>query len=521
MMLHIKSIILSILLCSSILVFSQKASVVRMEVPSALESGTFQVETLGTDGIMIFYESNEISSEYQRKWYFGLFDTKLNQVWLKFIPLNDGIQFLISTRRDHMLHLLFRSLESGKPDNDSYAIVSYNIKTQAFSNISGTIPQNAEIVGFEVIDDKACIGLNLKKNNTDILFVNLNNGEIEVETIESDNESYLETIAVDPLNKHFYIQVKYVKDKRYLEDKIIRYSRSGKKETSYSISNQEGLKLLRNFIFMPVKDNKLTILGTFDMITGKMVSLKDLKDDTEAKSVGMFFLQYEDDVQKTLKYYDFLNFDNIYGSMEGREMSYSKNKGQNEEDEKLEKSLSAFFHFQSPSVIKKNDQYIFTVEIYKPYYRSETQMDYDFYGRPMPRSYNIFDGYQFYDLIIASLSEKGDLIWNNDFEIKNMRTFFLEKHVAIFQDEDFLSMAYVNDGKLFSQTIDGPVDLNKEEIAIETQFSKDRVTEDENNSIVHWFDHFFLIYGYQKLKNRSLGDQSIRTVFYANKVAFN
>jgi len=173
-MLRVKSIILSIFLFSSFLVFSQKASVVRMEVPSALESGTFNVEALGTDGIMIFYESNEISNEFQRKWYFGLFDTKLNQVWLKFIPLDDGIQFLKSTRRDHMLHLLFRSMESGKVDNDSYAIVSYNVKTQAFSNISGTIPENAEIVGFEVIDDKACIGLNLKKNNTDILFVNLN-----------------------------------------------------------------------------------------------------------------------------------------------------------------------------------------------------------------------------------------------------------------------------------------------------------------------------------------------------------
>ena len=89
-------------------------------------------------------------------------------------------------------------------------------------------------------------------------------------------------------------------------------------------------------------------------------------------------------------------------------------------------------------------------------------MEYDFYGRPMPRTYSVFEGYQFYDLIIASLSEKGELIWNNDFEIKGLKSFFMKKQVAIFRAGEFLSMAYVNDGNLYAQTIDGPIDISKE-----------------------------------------------------------
>lgn len=501
--------------------FSQKASVVRMEVPAALEAGAFHLEILKQDGIMIFYESNEISDAGQRKWYFGLFDTQLNQVWLKFIPLSDGIQYVKSVRNGILIHFLFRSIKSGKSPNDFYEIVTYNTKGEVFSNISGTIPKDAELSGFEAIEDKACLGLNLKKDNTDVLFINLNNGEIVVQSIESENESYIETIDVDQVNKYFYVAVKYIKDKRYLEDKIIRYSSQGVVEKTYLINNTESIKTPRDYIIMPLKNSTLTVLGTYDIITGRSIDFSKAADEMDATSAGMFFLQFENDVQTKLNFYDFMSFDNIYSSMNAREMSYTKETSDTAGNKKPEKKLSAFFHFNAPSVIELNDQYILSVEIYKPYYTSETRMDYDFYGRPIPMTYEIFDGYQFYDLIIASLSKKGDLNWNNDFEIKGMKTYFLKKQVAVFPDDEFLSMAYINNGKIYSQTINAAADLNKEETTIESQFAKDRVSEDENNTIVHWYDDYFLIYGYQKIKNRSLGDQSTRTVFYANKVAYN
>ena len=517
---YLKSVIISLSLLLPLLVFPQKASLIRIEVPASLESGAFQVEPMGKDGILIFYESNEINDEKQRKWYFGLFDTQLNQVWLKYVPLNDGIYFVKSVQNDHKVHFLFRSEGTGN-DGDFYEIVNYDIKKQSFTNISGTIPDNAMIMGFEALGNKGCLGINLKRNSTDVLFINLSNGEIEAQTIEPDNDSYIETIDADPTNRKFYIALKYVKDNRYLDDKIIRYSESGKQEKTYLIKNQEGLKLLRNFVFMPVKDNKLTIMGTYDVITGKMMTMRDLDDDKEAKGVGMFFLQYENDTQTILRYYDFLSFDNIYGSLQGREMDYTKKKNKTGGEEKPNKTLTAFFHFLQPQVLQKENEYIFTVEIYKPYYRLETQMEYDFYGRPIPRTYTVFDGYKFYDMIIASVSSEGKLLWNNDFEMKDMRTFFLHPHVAFFEDGQFFSMAYISKGKLHSLTINGPEDLQSDEVAIETQFPKDRISEDENNNIIHWYDSYFLIYGYQRLKNRMMQEQPVRTVFYVNKIAYN
>jgi hypothetical protein len=200
-------------------------------------------------------------------------------------------------------------------------------------------------------------------------------------------------------------------------------------------------------------------------------------------------------------------------------MGYSRNNVR-AQDEPSEKNLSALFHFYNPQVFRKKDQYIFSVELYKPYYRTETRMDYDYYGRPMPYTYNVFEGYVFYDLIVAGLSPEGELIWNNDFQMQNLKSFTLSPNVTIFEDDDYISMAYVNEGKIHLQTIEGPVDIGHEEVAIETNLSKDRIDHDANNFIQHWYGDYFLIYGYQKLKNRTLEDKSTRTVFYANKVAY-
>ncbi len=500
-------------------VSAQKLSVVRLEVPAALEVETFHVETLGVFGVLVFYESNELNNENQRKWYFALFNKSIKQQWLKFVPLPDKIEFIEAKRSGNKLHMLFKNIPGARFEKGFYEVVTYDLKAQVFTNISGFIPLKAEIGGFEIIGNTACLGLNLKKDETDVLFINLSNGDISPLHIEEGNQNGIENILADQQRKKFYAVLKTIKDRRYMTDEIIVFSKDGKQESTLELNNMESLKLLRSFVLVPDKSDKLTFFGTYDIVTGRNISFDDLKESEEAKGAGMFFLQITEDGQQSLKFYDFLSFENIYGSLAGRKMDYSRN-NVSAQDSPSKKNLSALFHFYNPQVFLKNDQYVFSVELYKPYYRTETRMDYDYYGRPMPYTYSVFEGYNFYDVIIAALNSEGNLVWNNDFPIHNLKTFTLSPNTAIFEDDNLITMAYVNEGKIHTQTIEGPVDIGREESAIETNFSKDRIAEDVNNFIKPWYGDYFLIYGYQKLKNRALEDQSTRTVFYANKVAY-
>ncbi|NQU33270.1 MAG: hypothetical protein HQ521_08555 [Bacteroidetes bacterium] len=183
--------------------------------------------------------------------------------------------------------------------------------------------------------------------------------------------------------------------------------------------------------------------------------------------------------------------------------------------------VSASFNLNKPKVFRANNGvYIFSVEVYQPYYKTETRMDYDFYGRPYPYTYNVFSGYDFYDAIIAGISNDGVLLWSNDFPINDLLTYSTNRISTIFEDESLITLAYVNNGNVVSQTIDGPADIDRSEMKIGTNFPQDRIAQDENNHIVSWYGDYFLIYGYEKVKNRTLDDQSTRAIFYANKIAY-
>ena len=518
-MLKSRYIILFLFLVSGFMIFGQKLKPVRLEVPSGVNTESFNLEILNGEKLLIFYEGSNVNSENLRKWYFGLFNQSLKQKWLKFIPLTDKIEFLGSRLSGDRLFLFFESSSRSKDNLNHYEIVSYNMISEEFSKVSGTFPVKAKIAGFEVIDNTGCLALNLRGQATDLVFIDLLTGDVNPVHIEEGNDNQFIRLYADTKWKRFYVALKTIKDNRYLTDEIISLTKEGKADKVMQVENNEPLKVLSSFAFVPVNNRNLKVFGIYDIYTGHAPSLKTLGDNEkdEAYSVGMFFLEFENGRQKSLKFYDFMTLNNIPGTLGSGKPEYRKTAQTPDSPRKV----SGYFHFLDPQVFKLNDQYIFSVEAYKPYYQTETRMDYDYYGRPVPYSYRLFVGYDYYDVVVVGLSEDGDLIWNNDFPVRNLISYSLSRNSIVFNDDNFVNMAYVNNGKIFLKTIEGPVDIGTADTPIETKINNDRVTEDNYNHILHWYDQYFLIYGYQKLKNRSLDEQNIRTVFYINKVAYN
>lgn len=509
------------LLISWQLGYSQKLDAVRIEVPSDIDVEQFHVEPIGEYGALIFYESKEVNKEDKRKWYFGLFNTDLKQQWLKFIPLNDKIEYISSKRNEGNIYFLFKNINSERFEYGFYEIVTYNLRSGSFSQVSGSIPLKSKVMGFEVIGNTACMALNLKKRETDIVFINLDNGDVIPVNIDKGVPGYIQTLFADKVNNVFYVSIKQNRDRRYITDHIYCYSRGGKKLTQLDVEGTEALKYLRKFYFMPGKGSELLIFGTYDIVTGRTLSFKDIEEETDANSAGMFFLKFSNGSMKSLNYYDFIGFNNLTAAIGPDNISKLKLQNDTSQSNNLENTLSASFNLSDPYVlVNSKGNYIFSVEVYRPSYTTETRMDYDFYGRPYPYTYNVFNGYEFYDIIVASISPDGKMLWNNDFAMKDILKHSLSRNSVVFLDENYVTMAYVNDGNVFSQTIEGPSDIGISKMKIGTNFSKDNISQDENNQIVSWYSDYFLIYGYQKIKNRTLGEKSTRVVFYANRIAY-
>ncbi len=521
MIINNPKILILILLVFTQYGFSQKLNAVRLEVPSDIDVEQFHVEPIDKNGVLVFYESREINKEKKRKWYFGLFNTNLKQVWLKFVPLNDKIEFIESKKTNKNIYFLFKNINTERFEYGFYEIVIYNIKKQSFVEVSGSIPLKADVAGFDIIDNTACIALNLKKHHTDIVFVNLITGDVNPIHIDEDIEGYIEALYANNSNNTFYIAIKQNKDRRYITDNLFGYSTAGIRLSHITIENSEAIKFFRNYVFVPRNKNEMLIFGTYDIVTGHTLSFKDVEDNKEAKNVGLFFMKIKDGKQESLFFYDFMSLNNITNAVQLRNISTIKLADNTTHNATGNKLISASLSLTKPKILKTiNDIYIFSSDAYNPYYKTETRMDYDFYGRPYPYTYNVFSGYNFYDVIVVGVSPDGKLLWSNDFAITDMLTYSTKRKSVVFADDNLVTLAYINNGDVISQIIEGPVDVDKSKMKIGTNFPQDRVTQDENSHIVKWYGNYYLIYGYQKLKNRTLRNQSTRVIFYANKITY-
>jgi glutamate 5-kinase len=54
---------------------------------------------------------------------------------------------------------------------------------------------------------------------------------------------------------------------------------------------------------------------------------------------------------------------------------------------------------------------------------------------------------------------------------------------------------------------------------LETAREGDKITAIGQNRLVHWYDYYFLAYGYHTIQNNLLTEKNQRTVFYINKIA--
>ncbi|MDG2081658.1 MAG: hypothetical protein P8J47_07690 [Bacteroidales bacterium] len=515
----IKQILTLISTIAFMAVVSQSLDAIRIEVPADLNAEAYNIEPLGKNGVIIFYVSNELDAESKRKWYFGLFDTNLVQQWLKFVSLTDNLEYITTRKSKGKIYFLFKNSSSDRSGNGYYEIVTYEIKNQSFTKITGSIPGKSEYAGFDIINDMACLALNLKKQETDLVFINLNNGDLTPVNIDKGIPGYIHSVYSENKSKTFYIAMKQNVNRRYISEHILAYSILGERKFNLKVSNTEPLKYFDDFTFISDGSEDVNIMGTYSIITGKNLSFKDVEDNDEDRSAGMFFLSLSGENQETLKYHDFMGFGNITGAIGIDNFNTSKltvdsaNTSRN--------LVTVAFNLNSPLAYRApNNTYIFSVEVYQPYYRTETRMDYDFYGRPYPYTYNIFSGYDFYDVIIAGISKKGELIWSNDFRIEDMLTYSLKRKSVVFNDDNFITLAYVNNGNVISQTVEGSTDIDRSAMKIGTDFPQDKVTQEENSHIIGWYDDVFIIYGYQKLRNRTLEDKSTRNIFYVNKIAY-
>jgi hypothetical protein len=253
-------------------------------------------------------------------------------------------------------------------------------------------------------------------------------------------------------------------------------------------------------------------------LNGKLSKTDEANQGEESE--GFYMAKIQNGEQKFIKLHRLVDFKNITQILNNEQLQSVNSDLKKSKKKGTESTL--YYELLIHDLIKNGDDFVLLAEAYYPEYHQVSTMSYDFYGRPMPYYYTVFDGYRYFNAFVAGLNTSGDLTWSNGIKIWDVTSFTLQKKVEVFFNAGESVLFYNHEGKIVSKVMSGYEDIGEvEHTKIATRFPEDFQMEATQGMVKHWYGNFFVAYGYQTLKNNTLGGGSKRRVFYFNKVIFN
>lgn len=273
---------------------------------------------------------------------------------------------------------------------------------------------------------------------------------------------------------------------------------------------------------------KTTILApdvNKNLIFGRSVKMPDDKQivtgvygrNTEY-SRGIFIAEINPYGEYVINYHNFSDLQNFFSYMRARKEKRVKERIQRRKikGKKVRFNYRLLVH----EVVPYKNQYIMMGEAFYPQY---TYVNNNSRGySPLFGSDRIFDGYRYTHAVVIGFDQQGKLVWDNSFEINDVKTFTLEQFVKIAPEDKRVVLLYLFDNMIRSKIIsDDEVLEGKTLEALDTKFEGDVVRERGTltSHLDYWYSNHFYASGIQTIKNPAFGKEA-RTVFFINKLAY-
>jgi hypothetical protein len=493
---------------------AESEKLIRLEIDTKAESQPFKIIPFDKKGLLVFYESVASTEDKDHViWVFRLYDINLRQLWIQELPILKNISFQKSDMDDQSLYLFFYE-EENNTNGNNFQIVKVPGKEGVIRAKTGRIPEKSRLTHFEMSKQYAIYNIETKDNNSIIYKYDLTSGTIDSLMINDKGMSYLFDMKVDSVNQTIKVYFKTFIEKTEETLYLRTYDFSWNTLKTVEIPNDENVYLVNSGQIFPLDADKILIMGTYQDNPKGKYNLD--AEDITMESTGFYVTKVSGDTCNFIRYHNFSIFNSFYRNLSVNDISRIRKSGTKSEQ------IAVDYNLLIHKVIPVNDTYVFVAEAYYPEYHTVTRMMYDWYGRPMPSYYNVFDGFRYTSAFIAAFDEDGNLRWDNGLELWDILSNTLENRVNVIFEGDESILAYALNGEVTYKVIKGKEDINNlDHIKVESKYTKDKLIEETGSNMVYWYGNYFLTYGYQTIKNNTLPDKAKRTVFYVNKIAFD
>jgi hypothetical protein len=285
--------------------------------------------------------------------------------------------------------------------------------------------------------------------------------------------------------------------------------------------------LLRNLPLQP-EENKHLIFGRSLKMSGDKQIVAGVYGNRSSEfSRGLFIATIEPSGLEQIKYYNFADLKNFFQYMKANREKRVRNRI---ERKKIKgKKIRFNYRFLVHELVPYNDQFVLLGEAFYPRYHSVDGGRYSFFngygttGNSIIQNGRVFDGYYYTHAVVMGFDDNGKVLWDNSFEINDVKTFTLEQFVKLEVLPDRLALMYLFENQIRTKIIKDDLVLEGKTIDPIRTFGEQEKVKDERtneNKLEYWYENFLYAYGVQDIVSDSEAGPSKRRVFFINKVHY-
>ncbi len=485
--------------------YNQIEQASRYEYPVAGIDAGFEVIPAGNSGLFTYrsFSFNQTQSVELTK-----LDTALSVNWSGFLPLENGGEIISKLIYKEKLHLLSRirnktefffELYSIHIESGNYSRIQINPYI-AFNPTEFKVTDYGVIIGGYFNSVPLAIFYDFQSQRSKIL-PGLFNTAGDLTHIKILENGYFDVL---------------ISAKNYMRQNTIwvkNYDQNGNLLISYALDPEDKKSLLFARSLKTMNNTEI-IAGVFG-------------NKSSEYSKGIFIAAIDPSGLQKLRYYEYADLENFFQYMKAKREHRVKNRIERRKIKGKKNRIN--YRFLIHELVPYNDHYILLGEAFYPKYR---QVDRN-YGNFFTSGYGantiikdgrIFEGYHYTHAAILCFDKTGKLLWDNSFEINDVKTFTLEQYVKLEMNDDKIDLIYLYENQIRTKVIQNETVLEGKSTApLQTLNETDIIAKSKaNNSLEYWYGGYFVAFGTQQIESmESSGAPRKRNVFFINKVRYN
>lgn len=466
----------------------------RLEIPITYNFESFEVASAKNYGIVLYRRVSDLKTDQ-----FEIIhtDTSFHEKWRGLLPIERNFEFAKQIAAHGNLYLIFYDKYFADRGFHLYEI---NLEQGTYTKfiVRNSVPFLPRV--FEVNADGAIIGGYFNRTPLVLFF--------EFKTQKSKILPGLFNEAGE------LTQIKINADESF---NVLISAKNYQKQQTLWLKNYDRLgKLERNVMLQPEGNNSLIFGRAIQANNNSQIITGVYGTRNSQYSRGLFVARVTDDGVQQIKYYNYAELENFFKYMRAKREQRVKERINRKKIKG--RKIKFEYRFLVHELVPYKNQFILLGEAFYPRYKQTYGSG---YGISSGATTYTFDGYQYTHAVVLGIDANGELLWDNSFEINDVKTFTLEQFVKMDAQKEKIALLYLYDNKIRTKIIQDSIVLEgKTSNLLQPKSESSQATERETivNKLDYWYGDYFLAYGV--MDSPSFMNRSRKKVFFVSKVSY-